>query len=68
MGGGVLMRKLLSTKAATTDSVRENMAVMGKEAEQHIPNEKKAAAYRWGFKPYNNFEKQACYICKVSPP
>lgn len=40
MGGGVLMRKLLSAKAAVTDSVRANMAVMGKEAEQHNPNEK----------------------------
>lgn len=39
-GGGVLMRKLLSAKAAVTDSVRANMAVMGKEAEQHNPNEK----------------------------
>lgn len=40
MGGGVLMRKLLSAKAAVTDSVRVNVAVMGKEAEQHNPNEK----------------------------
>lgn len=34
------MRKLLSAKAAVTDSVRENMSIIGEEAEEHNPNVK----------------------------